>query len=31
LENGKLKPDEVQVEGRNKMDWDSFKNGYLKK
>ena len=31
LENGELKPDEVQVEGRNKMDWDSFKNGYLKK
>ena len=30
LENEKLKPDEVQVEGRNKMDWDSFKNGYLK-
>jgi methionyl-tRNA formyltransferase len=31
IENGKLKIDEIQVEGKNKMNWESFKNGYLKK
>ncbi len=31
LDDGKLKIDEIQVEGKNKMNWESFKNGYLKK
>lgn len=29
LENGKLKIDELQVEGKNKMSWEEFENGYL--
>lgn len=30
LENGKLKIDELQVEGKNPIDWQSFKRGYEK-
>ena len=29
LEENKLRILEVQIEGKNKMDWKSFKNGYL--
>jgi methionyl-tRNA formyltransferase len=29
LEGLKLKIDEIQVEGKNKSDWNTFKNGYL--
>jgi methionyl-tRNA formyltransferase len=29
LENSKLIIDEIQVEGRKKTDWNTFKNGYL--
>jgi len=28
--DGKLKIDELQVEGKNKIDWKEFKNGYTK-
>lgn len=28
LDDGKLKPKKVQVEGKNIIDWESFKNGY---
>jgi methionyl-tRNA formyltransferase len=30
LENKNLKIDELQVEGKNKISWEEFKNGYLK-
>jgi methionyl-tRNA formyltransferase len=29
LKNGKLKIKEIQVEGKKKMNWDTFKNGYI--
>jgi methionyl-tRNA formyltransferase len=29
LVNGKLKINEIQIEGRRKMSWEAFKNGYL--
>ncbi|MBW6441827.1 methionyl-tRNA formyltransferase [Patescibacteria group bacterium] len=31
IENEKLQIDEIQVEGKNKMSWDDFRNGYLEK
>jgi methionyl-tRNA formyltransferase len=30
LENGKIKIDELQIEGKNKIRWEEFSNGYLK-
>lgn len=30
LEDNKLKIDELQIEGKNKISWDEFRNGYLK-
>jgi methionyl-tRNA formyltransferase len=29
LENNELKIEQIQVEGKQIMDWESFKNGYL--
>lgn len=29
LEEGKIKIKEIQVEGKRKMDWNTFKNGYI--
>jgi len=31
IENGNLKIDELQVEGKNKLSWKDFSNGYVKK
>jgi hypothetical protein len=30
IEEGNLKIDELQVEGKNKISWEEFRNGYLK-
>jgi methionyl-tRNA formyltransferase len=30
IQNGKLKINEIQVEGKKKTSWDDFKNGYIK-
>jgi methionyl-tRNA formyltransferase len=31
VEDGKLKVGELQVEGKNKLKWDEFRNGYVKR